>query len=413
MKRFLDREFANHPLLLSLYSGFIQTVKNFRNHKYLWGILWTPSAFYEILADEPGTLSPTRFHPIQIIVSYYLNDYFSLILFHLPFSRSRLLRPSDLYGLTFSWPLVPLVIPAWPPSISIVSLMTGGVVLLEILFQIGGLGVMMISTFFSSSLEGESPETAAVDHDGYEPTSVKRDRALDSHYLHDYSGLQGSSASSSPCIQVQGYYDSWRDAILRLSIKQSPRWPTQDLMPAGDSIMPLAHDYFFLFWLFLILSAASAFLSWWISENGSNIANSVTTKKPSEADLPFRFSLFAYVAVLAFVILFVGNRDYLVVGKIPFRNLTDLAFGWIAPFTPWPRGTLVYKFTTWTFSVTTLILFSLLMFIGCSPSSWWGHSNDHLEIIIGLYLYSFLKGEAKINDLSSATSRMTTSENPW
>lgn len=49
------------------------------------------------------------------------------------------------------------------------------------------------------------------------------------------------------------------------------------------------------------------------------------------------------------------------------------------------------------FQVTTLIVFSLLMFIGCSPSSVGGGIRTTTVAIIGLYLYSFLKSEDKIN----------------
>ncbi len=43
------------------------------------------------------------------------------------------------------------------------------------------------------------------------------------------------------------------------------------------------------------------------------------------------------------------------------------------------------------FQNTTLIIFSLLMFIGCSPSSVGGGIRTTTIAIIGLYLYSFLK----------------------
>ena len=49
------------------------------------------------------------------------------------------------------------------------------------------------------------------------------------------------------------------------------------------------------------------------------------------------------------------------------------------------------------FQVTTLIVFSLLMFIGCSPSSVGGGIRTTTVAIIGLYLVSFLKGENHIN----------------
>ena len=49
------------------------------------------------------------------------------------------------------------------------------------------------------------------------------------------------------------------------------------------------------------------------------------------------------------------------------------------------------------FQVTTLIIFSLLMFIGCSPSSVGGGVRTTTIAIIGLYMTSFLKSEDNIN----------------
>ena len=59
---------------------------------------------------------------------------------------------------------------------------------------------------------------------------------------------------------------------------------------------------------------------------------------------------------------------------------------------------LAYKSMIWVISKSlTLIVFSLLMFIGCSPSSVGGGIRTTTVAIIGLYLYSFLKSEDNIN----------------
>ncbi len=49
------------------------------------------------------------------------------------------------------------------------------------------------------------------------------------------------------------------------------------------------------------------------------------------------------------------------------------------------------------FQTTTLLVFSLLMFIGCSPSSVGGGVRTTTIAIIGLYLFSFLKSESRVN----------------
>ena len=122
--------------------------------------------------------------------------------------------------------------------------------------------------------------------------------------------------------------------------------------------------------------------------------------KRSKAKLPFRFSLFTKLAVLAFVILFIGGTIliYLLEKDHLFQD-ASLSVQWI--------NSMFYSMTTrnaglqihdlGNFQITTLIVFSLLMFIGCSPSSVGGGIRTTTVAIIGLYLYSFLKSEDNIN----------------
>lgn len=122
--------------------------------------------------------------------------------------------------------------------------------------------------------------------------------------------------------------------------------------------------------------------------------------KRSSAKLPFRFSLFTKLAVLAFVILFVSGTIliYLLEKDHLFQD-SSMSVKWI--------NSMFYSITTRNaglqihdlgdFQITTLIIFSLLMFIGCSPSSVGGGIRTTTVAIIGLYLYSFLKSEYNIN----------------
>ncbi|MGH2202112.1 potassium transporter TrkG, partial [Enterococcus faecalis] len=52
------------------------------------------------------------------------------------------------------------------------------------------------------------------------------------------------------------------------------------------------------------------------------------------------------------------------------------------------------------FQITTLIIFSVLMFIGCRPSSVGGGVRTTTVAIIGLYLLGFLKSEDDISVFS-------------
>jgi Trk-type K+ transport system membrane component len=122
--------------------------------------------------------------------------------------------------------------------------------------------------------------------------------------------------------------------------------------------------------------------------------------KKKKRGLPFRFSLFSKIAILAFVILFIGGTllIYMLERNHLFADMTEVN-RWIT--------SMFYSMTTRNaglqinqlsdFQVTTLIIFSMLMFIGCSPSSVGGGVRTTTIAIIGLYLYSFIKSEGNVN----------------
>ena len=122
--------------------------------------------------------------------------------------------------------------------------------------------------------------------------------------------------------------------------------------------------------------------------------------KRSKAKIPFRFSLFSKIALLAFVILFVGGtiiiwlleKDHSFIDMSFFDQWLNSAF---YSMTTRNAGLQIHDLNN--FQNTTLIIFSLLMFIGASPSSVGGGIRTTTIAIIGLYLYSFLKNENDIN----------------
>lgn len=127
-----------------------------------------------------------RFSSIQIIVFYYLAmTVLSLILFSLPFFREPGSHVSflDMLFMAIS-------------TISVTGLTTfdinsvfndAGILMLEVLFHIGGLGIMMITTFFFIV----SKRRITFDYDGYEPASTQRHRQFNSYYFYDAASNRG------------------------------------------------------------------------------------------------------------------------------------------------------------------------------------------------------------------------------
>lgn len=334
---------------------------------------------------------------IQVIVFYYvIMTILSLGLFYLPYFREENSSPAfiDMFFMAIS-------------TVSVTGLTTfsindvfndRGVILLEVLFQIGGLGIMMISTFFFivSRRKISLRQRQLIMIDMNQPRLSGIVRMIRTTFIIILSCQLIAGAIFSLHFYLQGYYDTWRDAIFYGFYQAISAVTNSGFDVTGNSIFPFANDYFFLIGIMLLIfiggigfPAILDFREWLLFK---------FQKKKSR--LPFRFSLFTKIALLAFGILFVG-------GAVAIYFLEkDYLFSHLSQTGKW-MNSMFYSMTTRNaglqihdlndFQVTTLIVFSLLMFIGCSPSSVGGGIRTTTIAIIGLYLYSFLKSEDNIN----------------
>nr|WP_153853607.1 MULTISPECIES: TrkH family potassium uptake protein [Enterococcus] len=336
-----------------------------------------------------------HFSSIQIIVFYYiLMTVLSLVLFYMPIFREPDSHVSfvDMLFMAIS-------------TVSVTGLSTfdinsvfndNGIILLEILFQVGGLGIMMISTAFvifsKRRITLKQRQLIMTDMNQPRLSGIVRLIRITFSILIWFQLLFGTFFSIY--FYYRGYFDRWRDAVFYGFYQAISAVTNSGFDVTGDSIKPFAHDYFFLILImFLIFVGGIGFpvlmeCREWLLYKRSN------------AKLPFRFSLFTKLAVLAFVILFVSGTVliYLLEKDHLFQD-SNMSVKWI--------NSMFYSITTRNaglqihdlgdFQITTLIIFSLLMFIGCSPSSVGGGIRTTTVAIIGLYLYSFLKSEDNIN----------------
>nr|WP_237461708.1 TrkH family potassium uptake protein [Enterococcus faecium] len=336
-----------------------------------------------------------HFSSIQIIVFYYiLMTVLSLVLFYMPIFREPDSHVSfvDMLFMAIS-------------TVSVTGLSTfdinsvfndNGIILLEILFQVGGLGIMMISTAFvifsKRRITLKQQQLIMTDMNQPRLSGIVRLIRITFAILIWFQLLFGTFFSIY--FYYRGYFDRWRDAVFYGFYQAISAVTNSGFDVTGDSIKPFAHDYFFLILImFLIFVGGIGFpvlmeCREWLLYKRSN------------AKLPFRFSLFTKLAVLAFVILFVSGTVliYLLEKDHLFQD-SNMSVKWI--------NSMFYSITTRNaglqihdlgdFQITTLIIFSLLMFIGCSPSSVGGGIRTTTVAIIGLYLYSFLKSEDNIN----------------
>ena len=351
--------------------------------------------FFRRLQRRGQKFAANHFSSIQIIVFYYiLMTVLSLVLFYMPIFREPDSHVSfvDMLFMAIS-------------TVSVTGLSTfdinsvfndNGIILLEILFQVGGLGIMMISTAFvifsKRRITLKQRQLIMTDMNQPRLSGIVRLIRITFAILIWFQLLFGTFFSIY--FYYRGYFDRWRDAVFYGFYQAISAVTNSGFDVTGDSIKPFAHDYFFLILImFLIFVGGIGFpvlmeCREWLLYKRSN------------AKLLFRFSLFTKLAVLAFVILFVWGTVliYLLEKDHLFQD-SNMSVKWI--------NSMFYSITTRNaglqihdlgdFQITTLIIFSLLMFIGCSPSSVGGGIRTTTVAIIGLYLYSFLKSEDNIN----------------
>lgn len=337
----------------------------------------------------------THFSSIQIIVSYYIiMTVVSYLLFCLPFFR----EPNSHVGfIDMLFMAISTVSVTGLSTFDINSVFNDrGVILLEILFQIGGLGIMMISTAFiilsKRRISLKQRQLIMTDMNQPKLSGIVRLIRITFTIILWFQVIFGTFFSIY--FYFSGYYKTWSKAIFFGFYQSISAVTNSGFDVTGDSIIPFAHDYVFLLVIMFLIFVGGIgfpvlmeFREWLFF-------------KKKKRGLPFRFSLFSKIAVLAFVILFVGGtiliylleKDHLFVGMGEIQRWITSMF-----YSMTTRNAGLQINDLGDFQVTTLIVFSLLMFIGCSPSSVGGGIRTTTVAIIGLYLYAFLKSEDKIN----------------
>lgn len=300
--------------------------------------------FFRRLQRRGQKFAANHFSSIQIIVFYYiLMTVLSLVLFYLPIFREPDSHVSfvDMLFMAIS-------------TVSVTGLTTfdinsvfndNGIILLEILFQVGGLGIMMISTAFvifsKRRITLKQRQLIMTDMNQPRLSGIVRLIRITFAILIWFQLLFGTFFSIY--FYYRGYFDRWRDAVFYGFYQAISAVTNSGFDVTGDSIKPFAHDYFFLILImFLIFVGGIGFpvlmecREWLLY-------------KRSSAKLPFRFSLFTKLAVLAFVILFVSGTIliYLLEKDHLFQD-SSMSVKWInSMFYSITTRNAVSRFTIW------------------------------------------------------------------
>ncbi|SJZ74943.1 Trk-type K+ transport system, membrane component [Pilibacter termitis] len=338
----------------------------------------------------------SRFSSIQIIVFYYLFlTLITFILFQLPFFR----QPNSKVGL-----LDMIFMSVSTTSVTGLTTFdihtvfnTAGIVLLEILFQVGGLGIMMISTFLfifsKKKISLRRRQLIMIDMNQPRLSGVVRmiQRAL--IILIAAQFLFGIAFGIY--FHAKGLYDNWGESFFWGIYESISAVTNSGFDVTGKSMIPFAHNYFFLYVvMFLIFLGGIGFPV--LLEITDWIAN----WKDKQSRKKYNFSLFSKLALVTFlglfiigtILIFAFEKNHLYKNVSEIQAWTSSAF---YSMTTRNAGLQINPMTD--FQPNTLLIFSLLMFIGCSPSSVGGGIRTTTAIIVFLYVISFLKGEEKVN----------------
>lgn len=337
----------------------------------------------------------SRVSSIQLIVIYYaLLTLVAFVLLKLPYFRVPGAETSLLDDIFMA-----------VSTISVTGLSTfnisdvfnhRGVILLEVLFQVGGLGIMMVSTFFfilsRKKISLKQRQLIMADMNQPKLSGIVRLIRTTLGILLLIQLLFGVIFSvhfylteQHPDV-IESIFYGFYQAISAVT--------NSGFDVTGTSLIPYSHDFFFLIMIIILIT---------IGGIGFPVIMEIKEWlffKKKRRGYPFRFSLFSKLAISSFIILFILGtlfiylleRQHLFAGVDSFQSLIHSMF---YSMTTRNAGLQINHLNE--FQTPTLLFFSTLMFIGCSPSSVGGGVRTTTVAIVFLYMISFIKSEEKIS----------------
>lgn len=269
-----------------------------------------------------------------------------------------------------------------------------GIILLQGLFMLGSLGVMMISTSFMliKRKKVSLKQRQLIMTDMNQPKLSGTVRLIRTTILiilgFEFVGGVILSTyfyifSSWPLKEVlfHGFFTSF-SAVANVGV---------DL--TGQMLIPFHNDYFVQLIIMLLIVVGG--IGFPVLLEVKDFLQYRRIKKV----LPFRFSLFSKITVSSFLILLFGGAlcIWLLEYNQFFKGMsfTESAF-YSFFYSVTTRNAGLMTTSLGNFSEGTLLLFSILMFIGASPSSVGGGIRTTTLAIVVVYLISFIRGHNQV-----------------
>ncbi|KAA9021666.1 TrkH family potassium uptake protein [Niallia endozanthoxylica] len=269
---------------------------------------------------------------------------------------------------------------------------TFGIFVLLFVFQFGGIGVMTLGTFFylilGKKIGLRGRQLIMVDHN---QTNLAGLVALIREIIRIILLIELVGAVILGFHFLQ-YYPSAADAFMHGLFASISATTNAGLDITGASLIPYANDYFVqLITIILITLGAIGFPV--LIEFKNYLFHKETMA------LPFRFSLFTKITTITFAALLVIGTVIIIIFEFRhyFKDMVwHKAFFYAFFQSASTRSGGLATMDVSEFSDPTLLVISVLMFIGASPSSVGGGIRTTTLAILILFLFHFARGKRHI-----------------
>lgn len=280
-----------------------------------------------------------------------------------------------------------------------------GVILLEILFQVGGFGVTMLATV-AMVLTGRRiglHQRQLIQFDMNQPRLSGMVKLVTSVFGLMIMVQVVFGLLFSLYFTWRHVYDNFSAALFHGMYISISAVTNAGFDVTGDSIAPFRQDYVFLMIIMVLVIIGSI---------GYPVLTEIEAwffyKLRYRGLRKFRFSLFCKLAVffaaiftvVGTILLYLSENGGLHLRADSLHNFMSAMFYSVSS-----RNAGLQINSMNDFNHTTLLLLALLMFIGASPSSVGGGVRTTTIGIFILYLYSFIRGRNNINIFNRRISR--------
>lgn len=333
-----------------------------------------------------------KLSPAQVITGYYLLAVtISIILFSLPAVH----KPG--VNVSFIDTVFTAVTVVSDTGLTVFNISETysvfGYFVIMIVLQFAGLGIMAISTFFWMILGKKvglrERRLIMVDHNQFALSGLVQmvREILKIIFVIEILGALILG------LHFLNYYSTWQDAFLHGLFASVTATTNAGMDITGESLAPYANDYFVqIITIMLIILGAIGFPV--LIE-----VKEYLFRRRTNLQQPFRFSLFTKLSTVTYGILLVIGTILILLFELQhyFKGMTwhkSFFYALFQAATTRSAGLTTMDITE--FTMPTLLVMSIFMFIGGSPTSVGGGIRTTTFALNMLFVYHFAKGNRNI-----------------